>query len=840
VVQEWQSYLREKIQEIKSLWLTRAEFQAIVLALLDHTASPLAGLELHFTFEAPFLPFSIGRPGTGEPNAKTHPLNDNRQGTCHIKWWLKPGQPLAFDLEYAELVRLLEAWWKPDLRTRSAGLPDLKRATVAVDYAMNTVAYDLQRGKSSAVLFCDLDNFGQVNKSYGHEIGDRVIREFAALAEARVEPFGVLLHDGGDELVVLCPGGGAIAAVRAAYAVREAVASHDFGVPEIRIGLSSGLAATDAPKRSVTFEELKEEANRALIQYAKKPNKGCARFDVLEGAEAGEQWEVSDYAALNKALVISAAVDEAPFANVWMDALSATVAGVVASTNLSLERASAVATDFIDWIKMADVPTMMLAGNPPSFVPTSIVVRPTASALGLAFAVAHGVLRSMARAGAGSSLTVRYSRDGLTASLGAPDGSSLWSSHANAICSEVCQISLPMRDEADAPGAAARAILIKIGHSPLPVPACLFAAIIVIDDRPTRGGCLPDFWQLTLSRLVALLQTDPNIRAVFVVGDHQFAAETVQRLKNVDHWTDELEDMAHRLSVTNAALSAAAERLHERVHFPPNYRSLVHTLARELDAAPALKSRTGAGSIARPILDRAVEMGSMALQQSDGCRVETAQQAFPLMLEIIRKANPPLIRDQAGQTLRELIDFKVHVLRPAHDIVPDYYRGQEPRMDQYFRSAFLDPERFFGRAFNLGSQFDTVVNHVAAVITQGNQVATRRAILIIAHESVSAGEWTPLGLVSVRVIPRFHAQGCELSFSFTWRTVEALVGFPYSLYGSARFGQHLVELVRRRLSPAVQSRVTMGYLSYVAHSLHMFMDEFGQAIVRRIVNDATR
>ena len=133
-----------------------------------------------------------------------------------------------------------------------------------------------------------------------------------------------------------------------------------------------------------------------------------------------------------------------------------------------------------------------------------------------------------------------------------------------------------------------------------------------------------------------------------------------------------------------------------------------------------------------------------------------------------------------------------------------------------------------------------MLDHLAKVIQQDEMAfATRRAILVVPHEINDADELSPLGLVSVRIVPRFSGQRCELSYSFTWRTVEALVGFPYSLYGSVCFGQELTRLVRERVSAATNERVTMGQISYIAHSLHMFIDESGLAIVRRIVNDAT-
>ena len=78
-----------------------------------------------------------------------------------------------------------------------------------------------------------------------------------------------------------------------------------------------------------------------------------------------------------------------------------------------------------------------------------------------------------------------------------------------------------------------------------------------------------------------------------------------------------------------------------------------------------------------------------------------------------------------------------------------------------------------------------------------------------------------------------------LHYSFTWRTVEALVGFPYSIYGSVGYAEYLTGLIRKEVGPDAARNVETGELSYIAHSLHIFKDDYGQNIARRIVDDAS-
>jgi diguanylate cyclase (GGDEF)-like protein/PAS domain S-box-containing protein len=58
-------------------------------------------------------------------------------------------------------------------------------------------------GSESAVLFCDLDDFKQVNDSCGHAVGDLVLREVATRVRASVREDDLVARIGGDELLVV-------------------------------------------------------------------------------------------------------------------------------------------------------------------------------------------------------------------------------------------------------------------------------------------------------------------------------------------------------------------------------------------------------------------------------------------------------------------------------------------------------------------------------------------------------------------------------------------------------------------------------------------------------------
>jgi hypothetical protein len=194
------------------------------------------------------------------------------------------------------------------------------------------------------------------------------------------------------------------------------------------------------------------------------------------------------------------------------------------------------------------------------------------------------------------------------------------------------------------------------------------------------------------------------------------------------------------------------------------------------------------------------------------------------------------LEDQTGRTFRELIDFRIQLSQPRTDPIPRFYLADQALLDEYFEREFIGADGLFRSALNEHGQFDAVITHVAQVVATG-RLTSRRALLVVPHVPVEGADLSPLGLVSVRVIPRpASPRMVRLDYSFTWRTVEARVGLPYSLCGSIRFAEHLTAVVGALLA-AAHPTASMGTLSYIAHSLHMFVDEYADQVARRIVND---
>jgi len=79
----------------------------------------------------------------------------------------------------------------------------LANRTLFNELLTRAVARERRRGGSLAVMFIDLDRFKIINDSFGHEVGDQLLKEMAARINSHVRSSDVLARFGGDEFVLL-------------------------------------------------------------------------------------------------------------------------------------------------------------------------------------------------------------------------------------------------------------------------------------------------------------------------------------------------------------------------------------------------------------------------------------------------------------------------------------------------------------------------------------------------------------------------------------------------------------------------------------------------------------
>jgi len=143
--------------------------------------------------------------------------------------------------------------------------------------------------KPVAALLFDIDHFKVVNDTWGHGVGDEVLKEVANRASRNLRNFDLVARLGGEEFVVVMPDTDLTQAANVAERLRRRIAGEAFAVSapvgRIEVSISIGVAVADttvdADGRPESGDSLLRRADTALYQ-AKRSGRNkvvCDRGD---------------------------------------------------------------------------------------------------------------------------------------------------------------------------------------------------------------------------------------------------------------------------------------------------------------------------------------------------------------------------------------------------------------------------------------------------------------------------------------------------------------------------------------------------------------------------------
>lgn len=158
-------------------------------------------------------------------------------------------QPLASDrkgLSDVELLRKQVEYLRALVHTDElTGLSNLRHFN-------RTLSLELERTRRTSQPTClilmDLDNFKEINDSYGHEIGNSALCHFAGLIRREIRRLDTPCRCGGDEFAVILPGTGLEQGIALAERLQASIRCSPFELGKIRhrISASMGVGAYEA------------------------------------------------------------------------------------------------------------------------------------------------------------------------------------------------------------------------------------------------------------------------------------------------------------------------------------------------------------------------------------------------------------------------------------------------------------------------------------------------------------------------------------------------------------------------------------------------------------------
>jgi diguanylate cyclase (GGDEF)-like protein len=145
-------------------------------------------------------------------------------------------------------------------------LTGLPKRSLLYDRLGLAITQSHRQGGRLAVLFLDLDDFKNVNDTFGHGFGDRLLADLATRVRTTVRAGDTVARIGGDEFIVLLSSvTGAEDAARVAAKVLEAVrAPYRFDGREVTIAASVGVSVY--PGDGSSPDELVRSADTAMYR----------------------------------------------------------------------------------------------------------------------------------------------------------------------------------------------------------------------------------------------------------------------------------------------------------------------------------------------------------------------------------------------------------------------------------------------------------------------------------------------------------------------------------------------------------------------------------------------
>jgi diguanylate cyclase (GGDEF)-like protein len=181
----------------------------------------------------------------------------------HLRILLAVASKVALSVENALKYQQAETSATTDYLT---GLPNARSLFV---HLAQEVTRCRRMKTSLAVMVCDIDGFKQINDSFGHLEGDRLLREFTARLKEACRGYDYVARMGGDEFVITAPGLTLEAAIEKADRLNQAaVEAGRYTCGRDIITLSVGTAF--CPDDGFDVEKLLAEADRRMYSMKQR------------------------------------------------------------------------------------------------------------------------------------------------------------------------------------------------------------------------------------------------------------------------------------------------------------------------------------------------------------------------------------------------------------------------------------------------------------------------------------------------------------------------------------------------------------------------------------------
>ena len=139
-----------------------------------------------------------------------------------------------------------------------------------------------RRGTQLAFLMVDIDDFKKVNDSYGHLVGDVVLRDISAIIQHSVREMDLVGRYGGEEFSVALPEATRELGVQIADRIRQAIERTVIQAYDERIQVTVSVGVAFLPEDAASADKLIERADQAMYEAKRAGRNRVISADQLK------------------------------------------------------------------------------------------------------------------------------------------------------------------------------------------------------------------------------------------------------------------------------------------------------------------------------------------------------------------------------------------------------------------------------------------------------------------------------------------------------------------------------------------------------------------------------
>jgi diguanylate cyclase (GGDEF)-like protein/PAS domain S-box-containing protein len=151
-------------------------------------------------------------------------------------------------------------------------LTGLKNRRIFTEIVTESLEFAKVSNEKLAIMYIDIDKFKLVNDTYGHDVGDQLLQQFANRLKSGVRDRDVLCRVGGDEFIVLLKG---INEMKEIVNIAERLVSsfqEIYEIDNLMLHVSSSIGVAVFPEDGLEYRKLIYQADQALYLAKKERN----------------------------------------------------------------------------------------------------------------------------------------------------------------------------------------------------------------------------------------------------------------------------------------------------------------------------------------------------------------------------------------------------------------------------------------------------------------------------------------------------------------------------------------------------------------------------------------